>query len=74
MVVVMAATGTRYNTVYSFYLQTNANNSLITYIYHLLSPTCFGVCYVIFMETITLLAQELYALCSAVTYNVHPVV
>ena len=40
---------------------------LNTYIYHSLHTTCFGVCYTIFREIIALLAQELYAFCSAVT-------
>ena len=30
-----------------------------TYIYHVLPPTCFDVCYTIFRETIVLFAQEL---------------
>jgi len=29
------------------------------YIYHLLPPTCFDVCYTILRETITIFAQEL---------------
>jgi hypothetical protein len=33
---------------------------LNTYIYHHLPPTCFGVCYTIFMEIIALLSHELY--------------
>jgi hypothetical protein len=33
---------------------------LNTYIYRLLPPTCFGVCYTIFRETIALFAQETY--------------
>ena len=37
---------------------------LNTYIYHQLPPTCFGVCYAIFRETIALLAQRLYAFCN----------
>jgi hypothetical protein len=40
---------------------------LNTYIYHHLPPTCFGVCYTIFRETIAILAQELYAFCNVVT-------
>jgi len=32
---------------------------LNTYICHQLPPTCFGVCYTIFMGTIALLAHEL---------------
>jgi len=40
---------------------------LNTYIYHLLSPTCFVVCYTIFRETIALLAQEPCAWCNVVT-------
>jgi hypothetical protein len=35
-----------------------------TYIYHKLPPTCFGVCYTIFRDTITLFAQKLLSLCS----------
>jgi len=51
---------------------------LSTYKYHLLPPTCWGVCYTIFRETIALFAQELYAflLCRyigcAVEYEVYP--
>jgi hypothetical protein len=37
---------------------------LNTYIYPQLPPTCFGVCYTIFMDTIALLAQKLYAFCN----------
>ena len=33
-----------------------AHNRLNTYSYYQLPPTCFGVCYTIFRETITLLA------------------
>ena len=33
---------------------------LNTHIYHLLPPTCFDVCYTIFIDTIALFAQELY--------------
>ena len=47
-----------------FLVQLNAHNMLHTYIYHQLPPACFGVCYTIFMETIALLAQKLYAFCS----------
>ena len=42
----------------------NANNMLNTYIYHQLPPTCFGVCYTIFMETVAILAGKLQAVCS----------
>ena len=35
-------------------------------IYHLIRPTYFGVCYTIFMQTITLFAQDLYAFCNVV--------
>ena len=45
----------------------NAHNMVNTYIYHPLPPTCYGVCYTIFRETIALLAQKLYAFCSVVT-------
>jgi len=34
---------------------------LNTCIYHHLPPTCFGVCYAIFRETIALLPEKLYA-------------
>jgi len=40
---------------------------LNTHIYHQLPPTCFGVCYTTFRETIVLLAQKLYAFCNVVT-------
>jgi hypothetical protein len=40
---------------------------LNTYIYHQLPPTCIGVCYTIFRETIVLLIQILYAFCGVVT-------
>jgi hypothetical protein len=50
-----------------FLFQLNAHNMLNTYIYHLLPPTCFGVCYTFFRETIALLIQELYAFCNVVT-------
>ena len=40
---------------------------LNTYIYHQLPPTCFGVCYTLFRETIALVAQKLYAFCHAAT-------
>jgi len=47
---------------------------LNTYIYHKLPPTCFGVCYAIFWETIELLAQKLYAFCNvAVKYTIYRV-
>jgi len=38
-----------------------------TYIYHQLPPTCLGVCYTIFRETIALLSQKLYAFCNVAT-------
>jgi hypothetical protein len=38
-----------------------------TYIYHLLSPTCFVIRYSVFRETVALLAQELCAWCNVVT-------
>ena len=46
---------------------------LNTYIYHQLHPTCFGVCYTIFRESIGVLAQTLYALlqCCHKMYNIH---
>jgi len=31
------------------------------YVYYQLPPTCFGVCYTVFRETIVLLAQNIYA-------------
>ena len=37
---------------------------LNTHIYHHLPPTCFGVCYTIFRETIALLAPKPYAFCN----------
>jgi hypothetical protein len=37
---------------------------LNTYIYHQLLPTCFGVCSIIFRQTIALLAKTLYAICN----------
>jgi hypothetical protein len=40
--------------------QLNAHNTLNTYIYHQLPPTCFGFCYTIFRETIALFAQKCY--------------
>jgi len=49
-----------------FLLQLYAHNTLKTYIYHQLPPTCFGVCYTILREIIALRAQKLYALCSVV--------
>ena len=50
--------------VNSFFLfQLNAHNMLNTYIYQILPPTRFGVCYTIFRETIALFVQELYAFC-----------
>ena len=45
-----------------FLFQINAHNVSNTHIYRQLLPTCFGVCYTIFRETIALLTQELYAL------------
>jgi len=47
--------------------QLNAYIMLNTYIYHLLPPTCLGVCYTTFRETIALFAQKLYAFCNIVT-------
>ena len=43
-----------------------------TYIYHKLPPTCFGVRYTIFKETIALLVQKLYSLCNVAKkmYNI----
>ena len=46
-------------TDYHFFLfQLNARNMLHSYIYHQFPPTCFHVCYTIFRETITLVAQN----------------
>jgi len=47
-------------TVRNFFLlfQLNAHNMSITYIYRLFPPTCFGFCYTICRETITLFAQK----------------
>ena len=49
--------------IVNFFLsfQLNAHNVLNTYIYHLLPPTCFGVSYTIFRQTIALFAPELCA-------------
>jgi hypothetical protein len=45
---------------------------LNTYIYHQIPPTYVGVCYTIFMETIALLAQKLYAFCNvAIKYTIY---
>ena len=52
-----------------FVFQLNAHNILNTYIYYQLPPTCFGVCYTIFRETIALLAQQLYTFLQC-CYNV----
>jgi len=38
------------------------------YIYHQLPPTCFGVCYTTFRETVALLAQKLHAYCNVAFY------
>jgi hypothetical protein len=40
--------------IFFFLFQLNADYILNTCIYHLLPPTCFGVCYTIFRETIAL--------------------
>jgi len=47
-----------------FLLQLNAYNMLNTRIYHQFPPTCFGLCYTTFRETVALLAQKLYASCN----------
>ena len=39
-----------------FLFQPKARNMLNTRVYHLLAPTCFGVCYTIFRQTIALFA------------------
>jgi len=45
---------------------------LNTGIYHQLPPTCFGLCYTIFRETIALLAQKLHAFCNvAIKCTIH---
>ena len=45
---------------------------LSTYTYHQLPPTCFGVCYTIFSETVALPAQKLYAFCNvAIKYMIY---
>jgi len=60
------------NVLNSFFLfQLNAPNTLNKNIYHQLHPTCFGVCYTIFRETIALFAQELYAFCFKKASNLH---
>jgi len=40
------------------FIPTQCTNTLNTYTYHQLPPTCFGICYTIFRETISLLAQK----------------
>jgi len=50
-----------------FLLQLNAHITLNKDSYHQLPPTCFGICYAIFRETIALLAQKLYVSCNVVT-------
>jgi hypothetical protein len=40
--------------------QPNAHSTVNTYIYRQLPPTCFGVCYTIFRETIAWLTRILY--------------
>ena len=52
------------NVFFSF--QPKARSMLNTYVYYLLDPTCFGVCYTIFSQTIALFVQEVYVLCSVV--------
>jgi len=47
--------------------QLNIHNTLNTYIYHQIPPACLGVYYTIFMETIALLTQKLYAFSNIVT-------
>ena len=62
-----------------FLFRINAHNILNTYIYHQSPPTCFGVCYTIFRDTIEFLAQKLlyaffkkiYILNTYLTYYVH---
>jgi hypothetical protein len=51
-----------------FLFQLNAHNILNKHIYHHLLPTRLGVFYTFFRETIALLAQELYAFYTVVTY------
>jgi hypothetical protein len=55
-----------------FLFHLNGHNKLNTYIYHLLPPTCFSVCYTIFRETTALFAQELYVSCKAYTVIPRP--
>jgi len=50
--------------------QLKVYNMLNTYIYRQLPPTCFGVCYAIFRETIVLFAQKLHAFLNVVTHVV----
>ena len=50
-----------------FLFKLNTHNMLNTYIYHELPPTCFGICYTIFGETIVLLAHELHVFCNVAT-------
>jgi hypothetical protein len=52
-----------------FLFQPNAHNELNTYIYYMLPPTWFGVCYTIFRETTALFAQELYDFRNVVTFG-----
>jgi hypothetical protein len=47
-----------------FLFQLNAHTTLNTYIYHQLPPTCFGVRYTIFRETLAFLSRKLYAFCN----------
>jgi len=47
-----------------FLFQLNAHNMINTCGNHHLPPTCFGVCYTIFRETIALFAQKLYGFCN----------
>jgi len=45
-------------------LNTYFITNYLLHVYHQLPPTCFGVCYTIFTETITLFHQQLYTFCS----------
>jgi len=52
--------------------QLKVHTMLNTLIYQQLLPTCFGVCYTIFRETIILLVQKLRAFCNfAIKYTTY---
>jgi hypothetical protein len=54
---------------FHFSFQLNAHNELNTYVYYLLPPKWFGVCYTIFKETTALFAQVLYDFRNVVTFG-----